>query len=284
MLSRDMSSFARRTALASIVALAACGSSEQQDAGNDSIGDALSPKHPEMIEPFTGLDLQVAAPAPPEGLVVKEISAGGGDTIHYGMIARVHYIASLANGKIFHSTYKGDGAEPAVIRLLPPAVPEGLAVGLDGCAVGERRMIRMPSSLGFGDQPNYTHDAVVPAHSSLLYEVELVEVVRDLSIKILVEGIGGPELQHGQSGKFHYVGVLASDGSEFDATPPGQPQVLSPGSLIVGWQLGLPGMKVGEKRRLRIPSDLAYGDAGRPPKIAANAELVFDIELAEIMP
>ena len=284
MLSREMSSFARRTALVSIAALVACGPSDQPDTGSNPIGDALSPKHPEMIEPFTGMDLQVEAPPRPEALAVKQVGAGSGEAVHYGMIARVHYIASLANGKIFHSTYKGDDAQPTVVRLMPPAVPEGLALGLDGCVVGERRVIRMPSDLAYGDQPNYDHDTVVPAHSSLVYDVEVVEVVRDLSIKILTEGAEGPVLQHGQSGKFHYIGVLASDGSEFDATSPGQPQVLSLTGVIAGWQLGLPGMKVGEKRRLMIPAALAYGEAGRPPKIGANADLVFDIELAEIMP
>ena len=67
---------------------------------------------------------------------------------------------------IFYSTYKGDDPQPATMRLLPPAVPEGLAIGLEGCEVGERRLIRVPSKLGFGDQPNYNYDRMVPANSS----------------------------------------------------------------------------------------------------------------------
>ena len=54
--------------------------------------------------------------------------------------------------------------------------------------------------------------------------------------------------------------------------------------MIKGWDQGLVGMKVGGKRRLRIPSDLGYGSAGSPPDIPGNAGLVFEIELVSIDP
>ena len=52
--------------------------------------------------------------------------------------------------------------------------------------------------------------------------------------------------------------------------------------MIKGWDEGLLGMRVGGKRRLRIPSDLGYGSAGSPPDIPGNAGLVFEIELVSI--
>ena len=79
----------------------------------------------------------------------------------------------------------------------------------------------------------------------------------------------------------HYVGML-QDGTEFDNSyKRGEPipLTLGAGSVIKGWEEGLLGMKVGEKRQLIIPPDLAYGADGRPPTIPANSTLVFDVEL-----
>jgi len=79
----------------------------------------------------------------------------------------------------------------------------------------------------------------------------------------------------------HYVGKL-QDGTEFDNSyKRGEPipLTLGAGSVIKGWEEGLLGMKVGEKRQLIIPPDLAYGADGRPPTIPANSTLVFDVEL-----
>jgi FKBP-type peptidyl-prolyl cis-trans isomerase len=52
--------------------------------------------------------------------------------------------------------------------------------------------------------------------------------------------------------------------------------------VIAGWDQGVPGMKVGGKRRLTIPPSLAYGSAGRPPTIPGNSTLIFEIELLSI--
>jgi FKBP-type peptidyl-prolyl cis-trans isomerase len=78
----------------------------------------------------------------------------------------------------------------------------------------------------------------------------------------------------------HYVGKLA-DGTEFDNSyKRGEPipLTLGEGRVIKGWEEGLLGMKVGEKRTLIIPPDLAYGPEGRSP-IPPNATLTFDVEL-----
>jgi FKBP-type peptidyl-prolyl cis-trans isomerase len=91
----------------------------------------------------------------------------------------------------------------------------------------------------------------------------------------------GDEAQKGQTVSVHYTGWLA-DGTKFDSSlDRGQPLsfILGGGQMIPGFDEGVVGMKVGGERRLIIPPDLAYGAQGRPPKIPANAELTFDIQL-----
>jgi peptidylprolyl isomerase len=88
----------------------------------------------------------------------------------------------------------------------------------------------------------------------------------------------------------HYTGWL-TDGKKFDSsrdtTPQGKPRepISFPQGarrVIAGWDLGFDGMKVGGQRRLFIPYQLAYGEAGRPPVIPPKAELIFDVELIAV--
>jgi FKBP-type peptidyl-prolyl cis-trans isomerase len=82
----------------------------------------------------------------------------------------------------------------------------------------------------------------------------------------------------------HYTGWLP-DGAKFDSSlDNGKPFEFTFGirEVIPGWDEGLATMKVGGKRRLIIPPDLAYGPQGRPPVIPPNAQLTFDVELLEI--
>ena len=82
--------------------------------------------------------------------------------------------------------------------------------------------------------------------------------------------------------KVHYQGTLA-DGTVFDSSVQrGEPVVLPLNSVIKCWTEGVQLMKVGGKSKLVCPSDIAYGDQGRPPVIKPGATLVFEVELLEI--
>lgn len=105
----------------------------------------------------------------------------------------------------------------------------------------------------------------------------------DLKVDLLKEGSGVPA-KDGDIVNVHYTGTL-TDGTKFDSSlDRGQPFefTLGSGMVIKGWDQGVKGMKVGEKRKLTIPSDLGYGDDGFPPSIPPKATLIFVIELFKI--
>ena len=91
----------------------------------------------------------------------------------------------------------------------------------------------------------------------------------------------GPFAKAGDHVRVHYTGWLTT-GKKFDSSVDAhQPYefTLGQGEVIKGWDEGVAGMKVGGKRQLRIPPELAYGAAGYPPVIPANATLIFDVQL-----
>ncbi len=83
--------------------------------------------------------------------------------------------------------------------------------------------------------------------------------------------------------KVHYKGTL-TDGTEFDSSyKRGEPIQFPLNGVIACWTEGVQKMKVGEKAKLVCPSEIAYGDQGRPPVIPAGATLVFEVELLDIV-
>ncbi len=96
----------------------------------------------------------------------------------------------------------------------------------------------------------------------------------------------GPMAEPGQTVAVHYTGWL-TDGTKFDSSlDRGAPIVFplgaDPPGVIRGWEEGLKGMRVGGKRKLTIPPDMAYGQEGRPPVIPPEATLVFEVELMDV--
>jgi FKBP-type peptidyl-prolyl cis-trans isomerase FkpA len=94
----------------------------------------------------------------------------------------------------------------------------------------------------------------------------------------------GEEATAGKTVSVHYTGWLPN-GEKFDSSRDrNQPFEFSlgAGQVIAGWDEGVAGMKVGGRRKLVIPPDLAYGTAGAPPDIPPGATLVFDVELLDV--
>lgn len=139
--------------------------------------------------------------------------------------------------------------------------------------------------------PATAKPGAAPASLSTGTDLKVKPVIKPLSgpaptklgVRDLVVGTG-PAAKQGDQLTVDYVGVLAKNAQEFDASWGKQPFpfALGSGGVIPGWDQGIPGMKAGGRRVLLIPADLAYGAQGSPPKIGPNEPLIFVVDLKKI--
>lgn len=192
-------------------------------------------------------------------------------------------------GKLMDST---EAQPPVVIQLGKRAWERGYVAfpfpGLDkalaGMKVGESKQIDIPASAGFGG----LEVGGIPAGSDLTLDVKLLYLQKKgaepaISIEELAPG-EGPEAKAGDTLDVHYRGTFLN-GLPFDNSyDRGQPFPVQLGAkrVIAGFDQGLMGMKKGQKRRVTIPYQLAYGEAGRPPSMPSKATLVFELEVLGI--
>jgi FKBP-type peptidyl-prolyl cis-trans isomerase FkpA len=105
----------------------------------------------------------------------------------------------------------------------------------------------------------------------------------ELKTEKLTSG-NGPAPKKGQTVTVHYTGWL-TNGNKFDSSVDRNDPfsfVLGAGQVIAGWDLGVAGMKVGDKVKLTIPPELAYGREGYPGAIPPNSTLIFEVELLSV--
>lgn len=179
-------------------------------------------------------------------------------------------VALILTGALALTACAGDDATGPASSTSLPDVPstEVPATGLEPESTGERE--------GSVTDPGQAPVVSVPDGASGALELG----VTDLEVG------AGTQASAGDTVTVHYVGVSASTGETFDASwARGMPFgfVLGNGEVIQGWDQGVEGMRVGGRRQLVIPADLAYGDRG-VGAIAPGETLVFVVDLLDVTP
>ncbi len=241
-----------------------------------------------------GSDEFSGAVTTPSGLKYVDVVTGDGPAPQEGQVVVVHYVGKVKGGDVFDSTVAR--GRPFGFRLGSGQVIKGWEEGVATMRVGGRRKLLIPPSLGYGEQGS---PPAIPPNATLVMDVQLVDVREPapespppvsgtpvttpsgLQYIDIQEGTG-PAPQPGQKVTVEYTGWLAGSQTKFDSSVDRASPLsflLSRGQVIAGWDEGVASMKVGGKRRLIIPPELAYGASGSPPAIPPNATLIFDVEL-----
>jgi peptidylprolyl isomerase len=222
------------------------------------------------------------ATATESGLKYYDIQPGDGEEAKPLTVAELHYIGKLRDGTKFDSSR--DRKEPFHFVVGAGEVIKGWDEGVRGMKEGGKRRLYIPAKLAYG---NHSPDpARIPQDSDLVFDVELLKVQPGPEIEDLKVG-DGAEAKRGNVVQVLYTGRL-DNGTVFDSSAKhdNKPMTfpLGGGKVIGGWDVGIPGMKVGGKRKLVIPPYLAYGPRGTPDgAIPPNATLTFEVELLKIV-
>lgn len=223
----------------------------------------------------------------PSGLEVWDVKEGKGTEVKKGETVTIHYTGWTVDGKVFDSSRQRN----TVATFPLPNLIKGWQEGIPGMKVGGVRRLKIPYDMAYGEAGRPPR---IPPKATLIFEIELFEdpfKMPDMKAKEwekLPTGIRiwdvtkgtGDEVKAGDTVTIHYTGWTL-DGKVFDSSKkgPGQPATFPLDDLIKGWQVAVPGMKVGGTRRMELPYQFAYGERGSPPDIPAKATLVFEIEV-----
>ncbi|EME23002.1 peptidyl prolyl isomerase [Rhodococcus triatomae BKS 15-14] len=231
------------------------------------------------IEPWEG-------PAPTE-LVIEDVAVGDGAEATPGSKVEVNYHGvELESGEVFDSSFlRGESITFPLAGLIA-----GWQEGIPGMKVGGRRKLVIPPELAYGPAGS-GHQL---SGKTLIFVIDLLDVVVPPPVpevepatgpaptELVVEDItigDGAEAQPGGVVDVHYHGVEYDTNAVFDSSFQRGDSVKFPlPRLIPGWQEGIPGMKVGGRRKLTVPPELAYGAAGSGHPLGGKT-LVFIIDL-----
>ncbi len=250
-------------------------------------GEPAAEPEPErpLIETASGVRYRVETP-------------GHGAAAKAGDYVLIHYETLTPDGSVVDSTRDADGTgDPLAFVLWAGQVIRGWDIGIAGMQVGERRRLVVPSHLVQSVEPRAAgsesiDDAESPARGpagtsfDLRFNIDLVDVFPGVLRRVTREGaVGGRTVQPGQTVEMAYAAYLDTETEPFDSSEVrGQPLRfrLAAGDVIQGLDLGVVGMKEGERRTLVIPPYLAYGQRGITGLIPPNATLRYELELLRV--
>jgi len=212
-------------------------------------------------------------------LQITDVVKGSGPAAESGDTLTMDYTGTLMNGKQFDSSI---GKTPFVFTLGVGQVIKGWDQGVVGMKVGGKRILVIPSALGYGERGA---GADIPPNSALKFVIELRKIQKPGHVqKTVIRAGHGAGIKAGDTVTLNYKGTF-KDGKKFDSSydPGRQPMTIQVGGgMIPGFTMGITGMKEGEKSKIVIPYMLAYGEAGRPPVIPPKSDLVFEIEIVTV--
>lgn len=221
------------------------------------------------------------------GLKYWDIKVGDGPSPKPEHKITVHYSGWFTNGELFDSSVKR--GSPSTLRL--NQFIKGWIEGVGSMKAGGKRRLEVPGNLAYGEKGRGS----IPPNATLIFEVELLNVhlppaqtsVEGITPVVAPHGLKYWDIKVGDGASpsetsvvtVHYSGWL-TDGTLFDSSVDrGVPAKFVLNQTTRGLTEGIASMKVGGKRRLEIPHELAYGDQGRPPSIPPKATLIYEVEL-----
>lgn len=277
--------------LVAVIASLSGGERKMSDGSNGSADD------PDLKEIATGVK-------------IRDLKEGEGPPCPQGAKVKINYTGWLTDGTVFDSNKDKPPVEFELSGLI-----QGWQVGIPGMKPGGKRKLVIAPDQGYGRQAK----GKIPPGSTLIFEVELVSSspgprprrsppptdltklsdgtapnAEDPNLKSIGDdGLKYRDIKEGDgevaTADAHvvmdYTGWRLSDGKMFDSSwksGSSGPLDISLKNLIVGWQQGVPGMKVGGIRKLVIPAKLAYGNQQKGSDIPPNSALVFEVELLGI--
>jgi FKBP-type peptidyl-prolyl cis-trans isomerase len=231
------------------------------------------------------------------GLEYWDVIEGKGEPPKAGQTCVVHYTGWLcekgAKGKQFDTSKEGDHSEvdrgaPYTFHVGTGEVIKGWDEGVSSMRAGGKRELLIPANLAFGE---HGAGGVIPPNADVLYEVELLEIWKrtDSGLEYVDEREGtGAEPSTGQTCVIHYTVWLwrgNAKGKKIDSSVDrDEPFSFSLGhsEVLKGRDEGVATMRVGGKRKLLIPAELGYGDAGKGNEIPPKTTLFFVVELLKV--
>jgi peptidylprolyl isomerase len=229
------------------------------------------------------------------GLVIKDVQLGSGIPADSGYYFIAHYTGYLDNDEIFDTSHERN--TPINFQLGVGQVIPAWELGIKGMRAGGKRTLTAPPELAYGKTGI---PGILPAGVTLHFEIEMIEVIKpptawdisDIRMRSTDSGITYAIIEKGRGSKaepnnlvaVNYSGFL-EDNSLFDSSYLRSDVFrfrVGTDYVIKGWDEIIQDMRVGEKRVVFIPPNLAYGNGGLNGIIPPNATLRFDIELIEI--